>query len=341
MKACGIRGAAWSAQLGTSSPCPPSAPKRALGAGYTARRRLHCLAGYQLMAVALDAPGQRQLEQGDLDRAGRQAGGAVRVRRCRRGPAPAPPAACRGRRPAIWGASRGGARRWPASAEGRPGGARNARSRAFAQHRRQRARGRPRVPSPCVAPDLSRALVPSARGSRGWPGTANTSRPCSPAMRAVINVPDRRAASTISTPSEMPEMMRLRRGKSWAARHEARRVLASPGSRARRSRAAGRHSPADRYCRCRRPPRRRCPSSSAASWAAASMPRARPDAMTKPARRVRGEQAGELLACRRAVARADDGDHRPRRDGRYCPSRRAAAAAHRRRPAPADSRARS
>ena len=67
-----------------------------------------------------------------------------------------------------------------------------------------------------VAPVLSRRLVPSARGSRGWPGTANTSRPCSAAIRAVISVPDRRAASTISTPSEMPEMIRLRRGKSWA-----------------------------------------------------------------------------------------------------------------------------
>ena len=67
-----------------------------------------------------------------------------------------------------------------------------------------------------VAPVLSRRLVPSARGSRGWPGTANTSRPCSAAVRAVIRVPERRAASTISTPSAMPETMRLRRGKSWA-----------------------------------------------------------------------------------------------------------------------------
>ena len=35
-----------------------------------------------------------------------------------------------------------------------------------------------------------------------------------------------RAASTISTPSEIPEMMRLRRGKSWARGDEARGVLA-------------------------------------------------------------------------------------------------------------------
>ena len=53
-----------------------------------------------------------------------------------------------------------------------------------------------------VAPCLSRPLVPSARGSSGEPGTANTSRPCSSAMRAVISEPERRAASTTTTPSD-------------------------------------------------------------------------------------------------------------------------------------------
>ena len=48
------------------------------------------------------------------------------------------------------------------------------------------------------------------------PGTANTSRPCSAAMRAVISDPERRAASTTTTPSEVPEISRLRRGKSRA-----------------------------------------------------------------------------------------------------------------------------
>ena len=33
------------------------------------------------------------------------------------------------------------------------------------------------------------------------PGTANTSRPCSPAIRAVIRVPERFAASTTTTPA--------------------------------------------------------------------------------------------------------------------------------------------
>ena len=67
-----------------------------------------------------------------------------------------------------------------------------------------------------IAPCLSNPFVPSQRGSRGEPGTAKTSRPCSPASRAVIREPDRRAASTMMTPIERPEINRLRRGKSWA-----------------------------------------------------------------------------------------------------------------------------
>ena len=58
--------------------------------------------------------------------------------------------------------------------------------------------------------------MPSARGSSGEPGTAKTSRPCSPASRAVISEPERRAASTMTTPTESPEISRLRRGKSRA-----------------------------------------------------------------------------------------------------------------------------
>jgi len=47
-----------------------------------------------------------------------------------------------------------------------------------------------------VAPCFMRSLVPAARGSSGEPGTANTSRPCSAAIRAVISDPERCAAST-------------------------------------------------------------------------------------------------------------------------------------------------
>ena len=46
------------------------------------------------------------------------------------------------------------------------------------------------------------------------PGTAKISRPCSSAKRAVISEPERIAASMIKVPWQMPEMMRLRRGKS-------------------------------------------------------------------------------------------------------------------------------
>ena len=50
-----------------------------------------------------------------------------------------------------------------------------------------------------VAPCLSKSLLPSARGSSGEPGTANTSRPCSSAKRAVINEPERRGSPEILT----------------------------------------------------------------------------------------------------------------------------------------------
>lgn len=41
-------------------------------------------------------------------------------------------------------------------------------------------------PAPC----FKRLLVPAERGSSGLPGTANTSRPCSPAKQAVIREPE-------------------------------------------------------------------------------------------------------------------------------------------------------
>jgi hypothetical protein len=52
------------------------------------------------------------------------------------------------------------------------------------------------------------------RRASGLPGTANTSRPCSPAKQAAISDPERSAASITTTPIEIPEISRLRRGKS-------------------------------------------------------------------------------------------------------------------------------
>ena len=132
-----------------------------------------------------------------------------------------------------------------------------------------------------VAPCLSRPLVPSARGSSGEPGTANTSRPCSPAIRAVISEPERRAASTMTTPTESPEISRLRRGKSRPRGSQPSgisemaapvgRICSSSGMLGRIDAivAAGQH--------------RDGAGRKAARCAAASMPRARPETMPKPA----------------------------------------------------------
>ena len=50
----------------------------------------------------------------------------------------------------------------------------------------------------------------------GEPGTTNTSRPWSAAMRAVIREPERSAASMTTTPCDRPLTMRLRRGNARA-----------------------------------------------------------------------------------------------------------------------------
>ena len=88
-----------------------------------------------------------------------------------------------------------------------------------------RTRSTSSAPSQSAAPWRIRSLVPLARGSSGEPGTASTSRPCSAARRAVISEPERSSASTTTTASDRPEMIRLRRGKSRACAPGARRAL--------------------------------------------------------------------------------------------------------------------
>ena len=64
-----------------------------------------------------------------------------------------------------------------------------------------------------VAPSRIRLLQPSARGSSGDPGIAMTSLPRSDASLAVINDPERAAASMTTTPKLKPAIIRLRMGK--------------------------------------------------------------------------------------------------------------------------------
>ena len=68
------------------------------------------------------------------------------------------------------------------------------------------------IPAPCA---ISR-LQPSLSGSMRRPGSANTSFPCSSARSAVIREPLLFRASTTSTRSESPLMIRFRIGK-WDA----------------------------------------------------------------------------------------------------------------------------
>ena len=63
------------------------------------------------------------------------------------------------------------------------------------------------------APSLINLWVPVESSEKISPGTAKTSRPCSPARRAVMSAPLRFDASTTTVPSVNPLMIRLRRGK--------------------------------------------------------------------------------------------------------------------------------
>ena len=67
------------------------------------------------------------------------------------------------------------------------------------------------------APTRSRVFGPTESTEKILPGTARTSRPSSIARRAVINAPDRAAASTTTVARDSPARMRLRSGK-WCFR---------------------------------------------------------------------------------------------------------------------------
>ncbi len=90
------------------------------------------------------------------------------------------------------------------------------------------------------APCRIRSWAPRERGSSGEPGTANNSRPASCASLAVIRLPERSAASTITTPRERPAMIRLRRGKcrAWGVVPSGASLTTAPASAMRRWRSA-------------------------------------------------------------------------------------------------------
>src|SRR5262249_2234676 len=133
-----------------------------------------------------------------------------------------------------------------------------------------------RVAPPCALHPRRRARQRKLEAAYlRLPGTANTSRPCSPAKRAVISEPERSAASTTTTPSEIPEIRRLQRGKSFPRGEKpgARSLMRSPCSPIERCSSSLSMPPASTAT---------VPRGRAARGAAVSMPRASPEAMTKP-----------------------------------------------------------
>ena len=134
------------------------------------------------------------------------------------------------------------------------------------------------------APSRRRRFEPAARGSSASPGTAPTVRPRSRATEAVFRAPDLYPASTTRVIRHSPAMIRLRRGKqpgkalvpgstsdtsapfSWTSRCSVR----CPAG-------YGTSTPVPRTAIVRPP------AATAASWAAASIPRASPATTTSPA----------------------------------------------------------
>ena len=68
-----------------------------------------------------------------------------------------------------------------------------------------------------TAPSFSSALDPRQAGESTFPGTANTSRPCSSARDAVMSAPEPSGASMMTTPTASPEKILFRAGKWLAA----------------------------------------------------------------------------------------------------------------------------
>ena len=157
---------------------------------------------------------------------------------------------------------------------------------------------------------MIRPLLPSARGSSGEPGTANTSRPCSFAIRAVISEPAHRPP-TDATPTASPEISRLRRGKSRARGSQFERHF-----RDRRARAEDRVEQVDVLgridARMAAGERRDRAGRNAGAVGAGVDPARQPrDDDEAGLAEVAREPLGEFLARRGRIAGADDAEHRP------------------------------
>ena len=135
--------------------------------------------------------------------------------------------------------------------------------------------------------------------------------------RAVISEPERRAASTTTTPSDRPEISRLRRGKSRARGSQPSGI----SRHGRAARAAMRFEQADMLGRidavvAAGEHRDRAGREARAMRGGIDAARqARDDARSRRSPRSRASRSANFTPARRGIARADDGDQRPRQHG--------------------------
>src|SRR5574341_985217 len=134
-----------------------------------------------------------------------------------------------------------------------------------------------------LAPSWMSRFVPALASEVIRPGTANTSRPRSPAKPAVISAPLRSAASTTTTPSASAARVRLRTGKCPGSARVPGAHWETRAPRASMARASAWFSGG--YTTSPPEPRTatvRPPAASAPRCAAVSMPRARPLTIVTP-----------------------------------------------------------
>ena len=126
-----------------------------------------------------------------------------------------------------------------------------------------------------------------------------TSRPASPASRAVMSEPERGAASTTTVPSDRPAMMRLREGKLRASGCVPGGCSATSSARAETSSCNSRFSGG----KVTSIPLAMTPIvfGSAPTCAAVSMPRAKPETTVAPSA---ARSCARLRAKRQAAAEA-------------------------------------